>query len=160
MHPTFCLIMRATARVVCAARAMPVPRSAAARQACAIQPYTTRRAHTCHQRHHNQRSRGGHSLLHIAAFGPFFWAAQQPTAYAYVPPSSTASPAAPTGQQDPAGPRFRLHRVVGDGACMFRAVVQAAHHAATGVVLESDAESTAALELRRACVQELSKRRE
>jgi hypothetical protein len=43
---------------------------------------------------------------------------------------------------------------------MFRAVVQAAHHAATGVVLERDAESTAALELRRACVQELSKRRE
>ncbi|KAG2425396.1 hypothetical protein HXX76_013810 [Chlamydomonas incerta] len=56
--------------------------------------------------------------------------------------------------------RFAIHRISGDGACMFRAVVQGAQYATRGKAMPPESEGTAAHNLRLAVVAELRKRRE
>ncbi|KAG2493949.1 hypothetical protein HYH03_007879 [Edaphochlamys debaryana] len=69
--------------------------------------------------------------------------------------SSFSTQAAP--QQPPA---FGLFRVGGDGACMFRALVQGVQFATRGKPMPPESEATAAHTLRLAVVAELRKRRE
>ncbi|KAG2430792.1 hypothetical protein HYH02_013631 [Chlamydomonas schloesseri] len=56
--------------------------------------------------------------------------------------------------------RFAVHRISGDGACMFRAIVQGAQYATRGKAMPAESEGTAAHNLRLAVVAELRKRRE
>ncbi|GIL55524.1 hypothetical protein Vafri_11091 [Volvox africanus] len=56
--------------------------------------------------------------------------------------------------------RFRLRRISGDGACMFRAIAQGAQMATHGKAMSLESEEVAALNLRQAVVRELRRRRE
>ncbi|GIM06424.1 hypothetical protein Vretimale_10733, partial [Volvox reticuliferus] len=56
--------------------------------------------------------------------------------------------------------RFRLRRISGDGACMFRAIAQGAQMATHGKAMSPESEEMAALNLRQAVVRELRRRRE
>ncbi|PNG99728.1 hypothetical protein TSOC_014489, partial [Tetrabaena socialis] len=63
-------------------------------------------------------------------------------------------------QQEQQPVTFRVHRIGGDGACMFRAIVQGAQMASRGKLAPLETEATAAHNLRLAVVAELRKRRE
>ncbi|KXZ55075.1 hypothetical protein GPECTOR_3g231 [Gonium pectorale] len=86
------------------------------------------------------------------------------------PSGAAGSPAPPltrTAAAGPAGPQatslptaFRVHRISGDGACMFRAVVQGAQYATRGKPMPPESEGAAAHNLRLAVVAELRKRRD
>lgn len=78
-------------------------------------------------------------------------------------PPNSGSPVAAGAQgrqAASASPTFRIHRISGDGACMFRAVVQGAQYLTHGSPMPQQAEAAAALNLRQAVVRELRTRRE
>jgi len=54
---------------------------------------------------------------------------------------------------------FKVHRISGDGSCMFRAIVQGVHMMRQGTPMSIPAETTAALNLRAAIVKELVAKR-
>ncbi|EFJ50382.1 hypothetical protein VOLCADRAFT_88936 [Volvox carteri f. nagariensis] len=63
-------------------------------------------------------------------------------------------------QQQQQQVRFRLWRISGDGACMFRAIAQGAQMATHGKAMSLQSEEVAAQNLRQSVVRELRRRRE
>ncbi|GLC43468.1 hypothetical protein PLESTB_001560400 [Pleodorina starrii] len=96
--------------------------------------------------------------------GPYFVTSSSPGAVAAAASgsgnaSATSADASQQQQQQPPV-RFRLRRISGDGACMFRAIVQGAQVATHGKAMSLESEEVAAQNLRQAVVRELRKRRE
>ncbi|GAX82379.1 hypothetical protein CEUSTIGMA_g9807.t1 [Chlamydomonas eustigma] len=98
-------------------------------------------------------NRGNHLLSSVAAWRS--WRQESKT----VCDAGLESISSAISAHIPASGSFKLFKVVGDGACMFRAIVQGVQISTRGTPLSPDSETKAALTLRIAVVQELKSKK-
>mmetsp|Transcript_14638 Transcript_14638/g.38814 ORF Transcript_14638/g.38814 Transcript_14638/m.38814 type:complete len:236 (+) Transcript_14638:45-752(+) len=74
--------------------------------------------------------------------------------------SGSSSSSSSSSSPSPRNLVFKLHKIVGDGSCQFRAIVQGVQYATSGSLLSPQSEALAAQNLRLKVVQELSRNKE
>ncbi|BDA45848.1 probable OVARIAN TUMOR DOMAIN-containing deubiquitinating enzyme 4 [Coccomyxa sp. Obi] len=74
--------------------------------------------------------------------------------------SASSSDGQGSSGSDGAPVQFEIHKIAGDGSCLFRAIAQGAHHVSTGSLLSRRELFEAGFDLRREVCAEMVRRRE